>query len=343
MKNSLAPLGSKGDELTSPNIFQPRTNIRPYEYPDLLKYVDAIRHSYWVHTEYNFEPDVQNVKVDLKPYEAEAVNRTMLAISQIENKVKKFWARIDDFLPKPEIGDVGGTFSECEIRHQHAYAELINRLGLNERFEELNEVPAMKDRLAYISKVNSRLALAKDSPQYYFESIIFFSMLIENVSLFSQFYIILAFNRFKNVFKGMSNAVEATSKEEDIHAAFGFDLVNIIKEENPEWWTPDLIKRIEEIGLKAFEAEKKVLDWIYEEGDLEPCPQVVVEEFIKKRINDSLEAIGIDPLFDLDEELIEQTQWFTDEVTVTKNNDFFQKRGTTYTKRNKAITGEDLF
>ena len=29
--------------------------------------------------------------------------------------------------------------------------------------------------------------------------------------------------------KGISNAVEATSKEENIHAEFGFDLVNLIK------------------------------------------------------------------------------------------------------------------
>ena len=37
-----------------PNIFQKRVNLKPYEYPNLAEYVDAIRHSYWVHTEFNF-------------------------------------------------------------------------------------------------------------------------------------------------------------------------------------------------------------------------------------------------------------------------------------------------
>jgi len=41
----------------SRNIFKARLNLKPYEYPELLEYVDAIRHSYWVHTEFSFTSD----------------------------------------------------------------------------------------------------------------------------------------------------------------------------------------------------------------------------------------------------------------------------------------------
>ena len=44
----------------------------------------------------------------------------------------------------------------------------------------------------------------------------------------------MSFNKEKNLFKGISNVVEATSKEEEIHGNFGSELINIIKEENPE-------------------------------------------------------------------------------------------------------------
>ena len=71
-----------------PNIFSKRINLKPYEYPNLNEYVDAIRHSYWVHTEFNYTSDIQDYKVHLNDKEKSAVERAMLAISQIEVAVK---------------------------------------------------------------------------------------------------------------------------------------------------------------------------------------------------------------------------------------------------------------
>lgn len=214
-----------------PNIFTKRIALKPYEYPDLVEYVDAIRHSYWVHTEFNFTSDIQDFKVHLNEKEKMAVQRAMLAISQIEIAVKTFWGDIYKKLPKPEIGNVGATFAESEVRHADAYSHLIQLLGLNKEFENLLEVPAIRRRIKYLEKSISNAKSVEN--QDYFESIILFSMFVENVSLFSQFLVIMSFNKHKNVLKGMSNAVEATSKEENIHAEFGFDLINLIKKENP--------------------------------------------------------------------------------------------------------------
>ena len=52
-----------------PNIFSKRINLKPYEYPNLNEYVDAIRHSYWVHTEFNYTSDIQDYKVHLNEKE----------------------------------------------------------------------------------------------------------------------------------------------------------------------------------------------------------------------------------------------------------------------------------
>lgn len=325
------------------NIFQPRVNIKPYEYPALLEYVDAIRHSYWIHTEYNYDPDIQNMRVDLRPDEAEVVNRAMIAISQVEAAVKTFWSKLHDHLPKPEIAKVGATFAESEVRHEDAYSHLLERLGLNTRFEEIGKIPAMQDRIDYLTKINNKAKMSND-PRDYFEAIILFSMFIENVSLFSQFFIIMSFNKHKNVLNGMSNAIEATSKEEDIHANFGFDVVNIIKEENPDWMNKEVKSRIYEMALKAYKAEKKVLKWIYEGTELKDVvPKHVVKAFIKKRLNASLQAIGLESLFLVDKEAEKQFKWFEDELRVTKGDDFFHKRPTTYTKGHQSFTTKDLF
>lgn len=323
------------------DIFKKRVNIKPYEYPQLLEYIDAIRHSYWIHTEFNYNPDIQDMKVNLKPHDVNLVLRAMLAISQIESAVKEFWGKIGDKMPKPEIKKVGATFSESEVRHEDAYSHLVEILGLNSEFDKLKKIPAMLKRIEYLEKVNQNNKAIENKD--FFESIILFSMFIENVSLFSQFLIVMSFNKHGNMLKGMSNAVEATSKEENIHAMFGFELVNLIKKENPEWWTEDLVDYIKTITHQAYDAEVEIIDWMYEEGDSEFAPKEQTVEYIKKRFNSSLVEIGVDPIFDIDESIIKKTQWFDEEIDINKDTDFFNKRSTAYTKKQKSVSEDDLF
>ena len=322
-----------------PNIFRKRTNLKPYEYPQLVEFTEAIRHSYWVHTEFNYSSDIQDMKVRMTPEEAEIVKRAMLAISQIEVQVKTFWSKIGDKMPKPEVQAVGVTFGESEVRHADAYANLLEIMGLNSEFENIVEVPAVKKRIAYLEQAIQTPADDRD----YFHRIILFSMFVENVSLFSQFLIMMSFNKHKNLLKGISNAVEATSKEEDIHARFGFELVNIIKEENPEWWDKDTINEINRLCREAFRAESAIVDWIYDDSNLDFLPKETVKEFLKHRFNESLEAIGLKPIYDVDREQIRSTDWFVEEILSTKNIDFFVKRSTAYSKKTKAFTEDDLF
>ncbi|BAO54439.1 ribonucleotide-diphosphate reductase subunit beta [Nonlabens marinus] len=323
------------------DIFEKRVNLKPYEYPQLYDYVPAIRHSYWIHTEYNFTSDIQDFKSRLTPLEQSAIKNTMLAISQIEIAVKSFWGDLYHRMPKPEIGAVGSTFAESEVRHADAYSHLIEILGLNEEFKNLKKKPVIMKRVQYLETAlrNSKA----DDNQSYAEAVLLFSLFIEHVSLFSQFLIIMGFNKHKNMLKGISNVVEATSKEEQIHGDFGIDLIRILRDEQPEWFTEEYHERIKQMCIKSFESESALVDWIFEEGELDFLPKAVVNEFIKNRFNNSLASIGIEKVFEIDEELIAQTEWFDDEIIATKHGDFFVKRSINYTKRAQSVTKDDLF
>ena len=323
------------------NIFEKRINLKPYEYPELNEYVDAIRHSYWIHSEFNFTSDIQDFKTRLTVVEQNAIKNTMLAISQIEVAVKSFWGDIYNKMPKPEIGSVGATFAESEVRHQDAYSHLLEILGLNNEFKNLKKKPVIMRRVHYLESALKN-AKSEDNKEYA-ESILLFSLFIEHVSLFSQFLIIMAFNKHKNMLKGVSNVVEATSKEEQIHGDFGIDVIKIIKNENPTWFDEEHSALVKELCEEAFVSESKLIDWIFEAGELEFLPKNVINEFIKNRFNNSLESIGIDKVFDVNEDLVAQTEWFDDEIIGTKHGDFFVKRSIAYTKRSKSITHEDLF
>ena len=77
------------------NIFLPRINILPYEYPQLLAYKDAIRHSYWIDTEFNFTEDIQDFKVTINNKERDVIRSrlvTLLFILPISFMVYRLWS-----------------------------------------------------------------------------------------------------------------------------------------------------------------------------------------------------------------------------------------------------------
>lgn len=327
--------------LRNRDIFRKRTNLRPYEYPELYEYVTAIRHSYWLHTEFNYMRDIDDFKTRVADHERGAIKKTMLAIAQIEVAVKSFWGNIYGRIPKPEVGAVGFTFAESEVRHMDAYAHLLEILGLNDEFKKLTEVPVIKKRVEYLDKV---IAFSKTGEaREYSQAVLLFALFIEHVSLFSQFLIMMSFNKYKNLFKGISNAVEATSKEEQIHGMFGIDLINIIRNEHPEWFDEEHRETVRMMCVEAYQAESAIVDWIFEEGELEFLPKDQVKEFIKHRLNNSLRSIGMSAVFSVDEALIDKTEWFNDEVIATKHVDFFDKRSINYSKRQSSVTSDDLF
>lgn len=331
----------KRSQARRPDIFKFRLNLKPYEYPELAEYKEAIQHSYWLHTEFNYTSDIHDFKVNVSDVERNAIKNAMLAIAQVEVAVKTFWGDLYHRLPKPELGSVGYTFAESEVRHHDAYSHLLEILGLNDEFEKIRDIPELIQRVDYLTKCT---VLARtESDKDYTLSILLFSLFIEHVSLFSQFLIIMSFNKFRNVFKGMSNVIEATSKEEQIHGLFGIELIKVIREERPEWFDDQLEHMVIKACKEAYKSEEAVIDWIYEAGDLDFLPKTTVKEFVKNRLNKSLQNIGYKAIFEVDEEAIVATDWFDDEVVATKHVDFFVKRSINYSKRTRSITGDDLF
>ncbi len=322
------------------DLFIKRVELKPYEYPELLQFRDAIRHSYWLHTEFTLSSDVQDWFTKTSEVERSILKRTMLAISQVEVAVKTFWARIYDVMPKPEIAEVGMTFAESEVRHSNAYSFLLDLLKLDKDFKSLIENPAIKERICYLTDIQKSFG---SNPKQFLLTLLLFSAFVEHISLFSQFLIIMSFNRYKGIFKGISNIVEATSKEEQIHGTFGQAIVNLARQERPEWFDMEFEDRIYNSLERAFQAETKILDWILERGDLEFLPKDHIIEFLKNRFNLSLIGIGYKPFFNCSSDILKKLQWFDDELIIKKENDFFNKRSIDYSKKMQDFTEEALF
>ncbi|MBV6879101.1 ribonucleotide-diphosphate reductase subunit beta [Epilithonimonas ginsengisoli] len=322
-------------------IFDKRISYKPFEYPEVMQFVEAINKSYWVHSEVDFTADVQDFHSQLEPHEKNAVKNALLAIAQIEVNVKTFWGNLYDHLPKPELNGLGATFAECEFRHSEAYSRLLEVLGYNDDFMEVVNVPAVKDRIEYLGKMLKN-ANSQD-PKAYVSSLLLFSILIENVSLFSQFAIILSFTRFQGYMKNVSNIIAWTSVDEQIHANGGIYLINKIREEQPDLLTDEDIEAIYDLVDESIEMESNILDWIFEQGELQKVSKKNLLDFMKYRVDDSLKKIGVKTRYNVSPEDYRPMVWFEEEVFANSMDDFFAKRPVDYTKHDKSITANDLF
>lgn len=322
-------------------IFDKRINYKPFEYPEIMQFTDAINKSFWVHSEVDFTADVQDFHSQLSDLDRNAIKNSLLAIAQIEVNVKTFWGNLYQHMPKPEMNGLGATFAECEFRHSEAYSRLLEVLGYNKAFENLIEVPVIEKRISYLSEA------LKDSnsknPKAYLSSLLMFSILIENVSLFSQFAIILSFTRFRGYMKNVSNIIAWTSVDEQIHANAGIYLINKIKEEQPELMQEEDEMKIYEMIKYSIEIESEILDWIFEMGEIQNITKDNLLNFMKFRVDDSLVKIGMKPMFNVTSEEYKPMEWFEQEVFSHSLDDFFAKRPVDYTKHDKSITATDLF
>lgn len=323
------------------SIFEKRINYKPFEYPEILTFVDAINKSFWVHTEVDFTADEQDFRSHLLPHEQLAVKNSLLAIAQIEVAVKTFWGDIYHHLPKPEMNGLGATFSECEFRHSEAYSRLLEVLGYNEEFEKLIEVPVIRKRIDYLNEVLKDAGSSE--PKKYLSALLMFSILIENVSLFSQFAIILSFTRFKGFMKNVSNIIAWTSVDEQIHANAGIYIINQIRAEQPDLLTDEDIDSIYELVEQSILIESEILDWIFEAGELDHINKDNLINFMKYRVDDSLRQINLKPQFNVQDIDYQPMRWFEEEVFAASMDDFFAKRPVDYTKHDKSITATDLF
>jgi ribonucleoside-diphosphate reductase beta chain len=322
-------------------LFEEQISRKPNKYPWTETFIEAMHNGFWTDKEFSFKSDVQQFKVNLTDKEREIVVRTLSAIGQIEVAVKTFWAKLGDNLPHPALQDLGYVMANVEVIHNNAYERLLSVLGLEEVFEENLKLEWIQGRVKYLRKYTHKFY--KDSKKQYLYALILFTLFVENVSLFSQFYIINWFARFKNVLKDTDQQVKYTRNEEAIHALVGIKIVNTIREEYPELFDAELENRIIEEAIEAYKSESKIVDWMINGTQEKGLSGEILKEFIKNRINESLKQIGFKTAFEINESLLTDTLWFEEELLGNNMTDFFHSRPVEYAKKNQSFSEEDLF
>ena len=312
-------------------LFTEQIARKPDLYPWTKQFIDAIWKGFWTPDEFNFRSDYSQFKTDLTKEEQEVIVKTMSAIGQIEIAVKSFWADVGKHLPHPSIKDLGYAMANSEVIHNLAYEKILEVLHLTHVFEENLNEKVIRGRVDYLRKYLEKHY--DDDKKQYVYSIILFTLFVENVSLFSQFYIIMHMNRNKAVMKDCAQQVQYTRNEEMLHAQVGIKLIQTLREEYPDLFDQELQDRIQHECIESLKAESKVIDWIMGDYKVDGLSAPILKSFIAKRMADSLDQIGFDNSeIVYDQADVDETFWFDEELYGANMTDFFQKRPVEYAK-----------
>lgn len=320
-------------------LFDKQVARKPNHYPWTKDFIQAMWDGFCNARKFTFQSDVNDYLVNMSEHERVIVTRCLAAIAQIEVQVKRFWARLGDNLPHPSIDSMGIVMAHVEEIHNDAYEKLLDCLGMSDIFEENLAVPAISNRIKYLNKHNEKIY--GDNRKQYIYSLILFTLFTENVSLFTQFYIILWFNRFQNLLKDSAQQVKYTRNEELLHSQIGMKLINTLREEYPHYFDDDLKAKIIEECYEAYNAESNIVDWILGDYNMPNLNKVILKNYVASRINESLTGIGYEAIFKTDSELDTQTFWMAEGLYAPPKVDFFHGEPITYTQSD--TTDDDDF
>jgi ribonucleoside-diphosphate reductase beta chain len=322
-------------------IFDEQISRKPDHYPWTQDFIEAMHNGFWTHREFNFSSDVQDFRVNLTEQQKQIIIRALSTIGQLEISVKKFWAKLGDNLPHPSLNDLGYTMAHVEVIHGDAYERLLEVLGIDDNFEKILELDIIKGRVNYLRKHLHKFH--NDNKKQFIYSLILFTLFVENIALFSQFYTINYFGRFLNLLKDTNKQVEYTSREENLHAMIGIKIINTIKQEYPDLFDEELEAKILYESKEAVKYECEIIDWIINGYSDENLNSPILKEFIKHRLNESLNQIGYNSVFEVDADLLAKTHWFDEQVLGNNMTDFFHSRPVEYSKKALSFDAEALF
>jgi ribonucleoside-diphosphate reductase beta chain len=163
-----------------------------------------------------------------------------------------------------------------------------------------------------------------EGAQKFLENLIGYYIIMEGIFFYSGFVMILSFQR-QNKMTGIGEQFQYILRDETIHLNFGIDLINGIKEENPELWTLEFQSHITNLIQQAVELEFLYAKDCLPRGIL-GLSAPMFRDYVQYIADRRLERIGLKPIYRSKNPF----PWMSETIDLGKEKNFFETRVTEY-------------
>ncbi|MDD2676730.1 MAG: ribonucleotide-diphosphate reductase subunit beta [Methylacidiphilaceae bacterium] len=288
----------------------------------------------WLPSEVPMQRDIELWKSDtLSPGERRVILRNLGFFATGESLVgNNIVLAIFKHITNPEARQFLLRQAFEEAVHTHAFLYIVESLGLDERevFNMYHEVNSIRDKDTFEMTLTADILRegftteTEAGIQQFLKNLVGFYVIMEGIFFYSGFVMILSFHR-QNRMTGIGEQFQYILRDETIHLNFGIDLINGIKEENPDAWTPAFQEEISAMIADAVEMEYLYAQDCLPKGIL-GLNADVFRDYVQYVGDRRLERIGLKARYGSRNPF----PWMSETMDLLKEKNFFETRVTEY-------------
>lgn len=220
-----------------------------------------------------------------------------------------------------------------EAIHTHAYQYCIQSLGIDEGevFNMYREVPSVARKASWglrftqsLSDPNFKTGTT-EADQHLLRNLIGFYCVLEGMFFYCGFTQILSMGR-RNKMTGVAEQFQYILRDESMHVNFGIDVINQIKNENPQLWTKAFQQEAIQMILEGTQLEVEYARDTMPRGVL-GMNAAMMEEYLHFIANRRLVQLGLPEQFP---GVKNPFPWMSEIMDLRKEKNFFETRVTEY-------------
>lgn len=248
-------------------ILDPGFNLtlRPMKYPDLYDmYRDAIKNT-WTVEEVDFSTDLMDLREKMTPGERHLIQRLVAFFATGDsivsnNLVLNLYQHINS--PEARLYLSRQLFEEAV--HVQFYLTLLDSYipdpkERNEAFAAINNIPSIRKKAEFsfrwTDSIHDLSVLKnKDDRKRFLKNLICFAACNEGLFFFAAFSYVY-YLRSKGLLHGLATGTNWVFRDESMHMAFAFRVIDIIREEEPDLFDQSLQDDVYAMMADAIECE----------------------------------------------------------------------------------------
>lgn len=219
-----------------------------------------------------------------------------------------------------------------EAVHTHTFLYVVESLGLNESeiFNMYREIPTIAKKDAFEMELTTEVLdpdFSTDTPegrQAFLKNLIGYYVIMEGIFFYSGFVMMLSFHR-RNLMTGIGEQFQYILRDETVHLNFGIDLINGIKSEDPDLWSPEFQQTMVDRIREAVELEIEYAESCLPRGVLGLNAELF-RDYVQHVADRRLERIGLPTQYGSPNPF----PWMSETIDLSKEKNFFETRVTEY-------------